>query len=170
MPDTLVVYYSLGGTTRTVARDLAGALEADLDEIEDVRPRGLFGTLRGALESLARGLPAIRHGRDPAGYDLVVLATPVWGMSMSSPMRSYLHANAGKLHRAACVCTWGGVGGHEAALAEMRALAGDPRAPTLSLHAHRVLRDRYQAQLRRFADEVRAEAQAAERQLEVARA
>jgi len=156
MTKTLVVYYSLGGTTRAVARHLAKALGADFDEIEDIRPRRFWATLRGVLESWARGLPAIRYGRDPSEYELVVLASPVWAMSMSSPMRAYLHEQRGQLPRVACLCTWGGAGGADRALAEMTALAGDPQAPAASVHQRDVMRGRHVGKLRPFVERVRS--------------
>lgn len=155
MPKTLVVHYSLGGTTRRVAEEIARPLGADLDAIEDIRPRGLFGTLRGALESLARGVPAIRHARDPSAYDLVVLGSPVWGLSMSSPMRAYLLRHGERLRDVACFCTWGGIGGWDAALEEMSAMAGAPRAVTAALHERAVRRDQHRASLSTFVERLR---------------
>jgi len=155
MTKILVASYSFGGTTAQVARELAEALDADLDAIRDVVPRGPVEVFRGALESLARGLPAITHDVDPGDYDLVVLGCPVWGMSMASPMRSYLHAHRGALSAAACFCLYAGIGGHEATLEEMRALAGHPRAITMNVREQSVRRGRHRDRLDAFAARIR---------------
>lgn len=102
MPRSLVVYYSLTGTNRRVAEALARDLGADLDPIEDVRPRRFLGVLRGVLEALASGVPAIRYGKDPAQYELVVVGGPVWGRSVAPPLRAYLPTRTGD----ACLPGW----------------------------------------------------------------
>ncbi len=38
---------------------------------------------------------------DPADYDLVILASPIWAGTVSSPMRGYMTENREKLNRTA---------------------------------------------------------------------
>jgi len=129
-PRTLVVFYSRSGTTRGVAQALAGTLRCDLEEIAEPRSRsGFFGYMRSLLEA-RRKLPSViapkKH--DVSSYDLVVVGTPVWGWSLSSPVRAYLMATAGQLPEVAFFCTLGGKGS-ESAFAQMTAIAGKkPRA------------------------------------------
>jgi flavodoxin len=55
---TLVPYYSLSGTTRTVATQLAGDLGADIEEIRCKRYLpGFWGYLRAAYDSARGNLP-----------------------------------------------------------------------------------------------------------------
>jgi flavodoxin len=127
---TLVVFYSRSGTTRRIAQALSGALKCDLEEITEPRPRtGFLGYMRSLLEA-RRKLPSIiapkKH--DVSSYDLVVIGTPVWGWSLSSPIRAYLTATASQLPEVAFFCTLGGRGS-ESAFAQMMAIAGKrPRA------------------------------------------
>lgn len=127
---TLVVFYSRSGTTRRIAQTLAGALKCDQEEITEPRPRsGFLGYVRSLLEA-GRKLPAIiaptKH--DVSSYDLVVIGTPVWGWSVSSPVRAYLMATASQLPEVAFLCTLGGRGS-ESAFAQMTAVVGKkPRA------------------------------------------
>lgn len=147
---TLVVYYSLSGTTRRVAETIADLLGADLDEIEDPSDRrSPLGYLRSVFEALAKGLPAIRSRRDPRQYDLVVLGTPVWAGTMASPMRSYLFSHRDALEHIACFCTMGGRGA-QAALREMQALCGVEGVPTYSVAEKDVSSGRFEAKLRGF--------------------
>lgn len=148
--DTLVVSYSLGGVTRRVANDIATALNADVDEIEDAVPRrGALGYLQSGIEALARGAPSIRTHRDPGKYALVVLGAPVWTRSMASPMRSYLFLHHRSLRQVAFFCTQRR-NGAQYALDEMEAICGARGAPQLALSEREVAEHDYEAQVNEF--------------------
>jgi hypothetical protein len=86
-----------------------------------------LGYLRCLMDSWRRR-PAgiVPAALDTAQYDLVVVGTPVWGGSVSAPVRSYLLENRSKFRHVAFFCSFGGLGS-QAAFDEMRELAG--RAP-----------------------------------------
>lgn len=129
----LVVCYSRNGTTMRVARHVAESLGAELDFIEGSGSRGGFGGyLRSAWEALGKGLPTIRATKDPASYDLVVIGSPVWVGTMSSPVRSYLFQHAGHLPRCAFFAVMGGRGGEDT-VREMQLACGVAEAPTCVL-------------------------------------
>lgn len=91
MADFLVSYYSRSGTTERLARRLAAKLAADLDA---VRPTEDYGGAGGYLKAIWRSLsgraPPVQHQRSPAGYAMVLIASPVWAGRLSAPMRGYL--------------------------------------------------------------------------------
>lgn len=60
---------------------------------------------------------------DPSLYDLVVIGTPVWAWSVSSPVRAYLMENKARLRQVAFFCTLGNRGS-ESTFAQMQDLAG----------------------------------------------
>jgi flavodoxin len=125
MSRTLVVYYSRTGTTKKVASALASALGADLEEIVDLtNRRGLRGYLRSGFDAtlgrLARVEPARNNPRD---YDLVVLGTPVWNASVSSPVRTYAVQHSDAMKDVAFFCTCGGPGG-EHVVSQLMELCG----------------------------------------------
>lgn len=138
---TLVVSYSRSGHTRAVARALARALGADHEELRDHADRaGPLGYLRSAAEALLETSTELRPGRrDVAGYDLVVVGTPVWATSVSSPVRTFLWMARPRLPAVAFFATLGGVGS-ERAFAQMRALAGKAPAATLALRERELAR------------------------------
>src|SRR3974390_2834355 len=109
----LVIYYSRTGTTREVARSLTAALQCDSEEIvEDGSRRGMLGYLRSLLGALRQSPARIAAaGKDPSSYDLIVIGTPVWAWSVSSPVRAYLIGNRARLPAVAFFCTLGGAGG-----------------------------------------------------------
>lgn len=126
----LVVYYSRSGTTRKIAESLSEALKCDVEEIVEVTGRaGILGYLRSLVEAMQKRPSAIASGqRDPSFYDLIIIGTPVWAWSVSSPVRAYLIANKERLPQVAFFCTLGGAGS-ERAFGQMQCLVGrTPRA------------------------------------------
>jgi flavodoxin len=133
--NSIVVFYSMRGTTKKVAERIAGALQCDLEEIKEPGSRkGLFGLLKSGREALRKVLPPIcEPGKDPGGYDLVVLGTPVWAGTMASPMRSFLSKYGHRIKKAAFFCTAGGSAGRT--FREMEAASGHAGAAELALVA-----------------------------------
>jgi flavodoxin len=134
MKKTLVVYHSRTGTTRRVAQALAERLDADLDEIRIVQPmQGALGYGFCALEAIAGLTPALRPTRkDPAQYALVVIGTPIWFWSLSSPIRSWLARHPMSNASTAFFCTMGGSGAGRV-FSTMARLAGVKPVATLAL-------------------------------------
>ena len=134
MAKTLIAYHSRSAYTRRVAEALAKRLGAELDEISVVRERpGPLGYVRCALEALGEVAPSIRMPeRDPAEYDLVVIGTPVWFWSLSSPVRSYVLEERRKFKRVAFFCTMGSSGA-ERVFADLAGLCGKTPVATLAV-------------------------------------
>ena len=138
-PKILVIFYSRSGTTRRIAMDLSAKLGSSVEEIVEGRGRnGIFGYWRSVIEARrqrsAKILPA---GNDPSSFDLVVIGTPVWVWSVSSPVRAYLTANKQRLPAVAFFCTMGGSGG-ETALAQMQGIVGKAPRATCAITARDV--------------------------------
>ena len=134
MSKTLVVYHSRSGNTRRVAQRIAEALGADLDEIRIVHPlAGSLGYAFCAIEAILGLTPALRPARfDPDHYDCVVVGTPVWFWSLSSPVRSWLALHRPLRQRVGFFCTMGGSGA-ERAFASMAALCEAQPTATMAL-------------------------------------
>ena len=122
---TLVVYYSRSGHTKAVAQDIARQTGADIEAID------AGGFAQGFLSYLHAGWAALKSRdvsiapakHDVRGYDLVVLACPVWAGRPAPPMRAYLRDHAVELPAIACVLTHGG-GDATRPLDKLEALAG----------------------------------------------
>jgi flavodoxin len=134
MPKTLIVYHSRTGYTRRIARQLADRLGADLDEIRIVQPmHGALGYAACAIEAMAGLAPALRPMRHmPTDYDLIIVGTPVWFWSLSSPVRSWLETFGSRGKRFAFFCTMGGSGASRV-FAAMKELTGREPLATLAL-------------------------------------
>ncbi len=134
MTKTLVVYHSRTGYTRRIAMNIAAHLGADVDEIRIVEPMGgLLGYAMSAMEAITGLAPAIRPVlHDAAAYDLVVIGSPVWFWSLSSPMRRWLEKYGRRPRRVAFFCTMGGSGAGRVFAAMRELTRADPVA-TLAL-------------------------------------
>ena len=132
---TLVVYFTRTGYTRRVAEQLAAALgDATLCPITELRSRaGFFGYQRCLIEAVF-GLDADIEppAHDPAGYDLVLLGTPIWGWHLASPVRAFARRHAGSIKRCGLFCTMGGAGA-AAAFTELQQHLGRAPLATLAL-------------------------------------
>ncbi len=131
---TLVVFYSRTGTTRKVAETLANDLGSDIEELREATDRrGIRGYVRSLLDAtFSRWVPIDAPGCDPTRYDLVVVGTPVWGASISAPVRSFLASHAGRLPKVAFFVTEGGRG-ERRVFQQMAEVAAVHPVATLSL-------------------------------------
>jgi hypothetical protein len=124
MRQVLVVVYSYTGTSRRVAQQLASERGWPMGEVIDAKPRS--GWLPCVFDSLFRRRPAIRYaGPDPAGFDAVVLVSPIWVEGLSAPMRTFVVERAAQLREYAVVSVMGSKGAPNA-VAEISRLIGRP--------------------------------------------
>jgi hypothetical protein len=154
---TLVVYFSRSGVTQRAAETLGATLHADLERIVDRTNRaGPLGFLRSVVEALRRRTAPIEPAtRDPASYTLVVVATPVWAWSVSSPVRAYLTNVRARLPEVAFLCTMG-ARGEARAFAEMTRIAGKAPRAVCALNARQAGSQEGARLIARFAAELGA--------------
>ena len=110
----LVLYYSEGGTTKTVAEELQKQTGADIEAIEAVEPyTGIF------QETIQRGQREMQSGQWPAikplksaikNYDVIFLGYPIWFGTYANPIVTLLKEQdfAGK--KVVPFCTFGSGG------------------------------------------------------------
>jgi len=155
---TLVVVYSKTGNTLSVAKRIAGKLEADLEVIEDKADRrGILGFLRSGYEALSKKVPPIAEPKhDPGDYELVIIGTPIWAGRMSSPVRAYLLRFRGRFGQVAFFATSAG-GGHGKALAEMAEVAAAKPLATVEITSGRVGKGEEAEVLRAFLEAVKSQ-------------
>jgi flavodoxin len=154
MSKTLVVFHSRTGHTRRVAKALAERLNADLDEIiVHQRRDGPFGYARCALEAMAGCAASVRATEhDPSRYELVIIGTPVWFWSLSSPVRAWAQSHPLADAKPAFFCTMGGAGA-ERAFEQLESVCGRAPQATLALTESQLSSD-LEAALTRFIGEL----------------
>jgi hypothetical protein len=155
-PKILVIFYSRSGTTRRIATALSAMLGSSIEEIVEGRSRdGFFGYFRSVIEARRKQLPNILPAKnDPSSFDLVAIGTPVWGWSVSSPVRAYLTANKDRLPAVAFFCTLGGKGS-ETAFAQMQGIIGKSPRATCAITAREVASGGQGPSLASFAEALR---------------
>jgi len=111
----LIIYYSLTGNTKSIAEKIRKKTGGDVFEIETVRtyPPEYSALTEEAKRELQTGdLPALKKSPpDMSSYDLILVGSPVWWYTVSTPVMSFLRQAdfAGK--RVSAFCTHeGGVG------------------------------------------------------------
>lgn len=108
----LVLYYSSTGNTRFIAEAIANTLGADIEEIkpcQKISTTGISYVVMGLRQLLSQPEPEIEPLKsNVADYDLVVIGTPVWSYSLSSPIRTLLNTCELKGKGVAFFCTHGG--------------------------------------------------------------
>jgi menaquinone-dependent protoporphyrinogen IX oxidase len=115
-PRVLLVFYSRTRRTRRVAYAIHSALslrgiDCDVEPLREPRSRrGVVGYARSGFEAWFHRKVKLRPTSfDPKDYDLVIIGTPIWNASVSSPVRTYLRQNARFFKRVAFFLTYGGM-------------------------------------------------------------
>ena len=94
MPNALIVFYSLDGDVRFLARTLAKELVMDSMELELVKPHPTHGFMKyftGGLLAATGATPPLRPlAHDAALYDLIFVGTPVWNSRPTPAVRTFL--------------------------------------------------------------------------------
>ena len=153
---TLVVYYSLTGSTRAVALSLAKALVADLEEIQcDRYVPGFASYMRAGYDSWRGNLAHTKTlSHSPSNYGLVVVAGPVWAHHPATPIRAFLRDFQTQLPQVAFLLTYGGSGA-EQSFREMETTAKRSPIATLALRQQDIKADRTAAALSAFSARLR---------------
>lgn len=148
----LVVFYSRTGNTQKVAEALAARCGAELDCIRDAHSR------RGLLRGWWRSIREVRRRSETEitstsmqvdDYDLVVLGTPVWASSISSPLRTWINRHRSDLKQIAVFATQNGRGGDKA-ITQIVELCGIAPVARLVVNAKDIASDNYERKLDEF--------------------
>lgn len=90
----LIIYYSYGGNTRRIAKLIQENTGGDLAEIRTVQPyTGSYTEVvdQGQKEVGSGYMPEIEPlSVDPAGYDRIILGSPVWWYTFAPAVKTFL--------------------------------------------------------------------------------
>lgn len=153
---TLIVYFSRTSNTKTIALELKRKLNADIEEIAapDLK-LGFWGYLKAGHQAAAKKkvrIEALKH--DLAEYGLVVVGTPVWVGTVSSPIRTFLQENGESLKHVAFFCTCGG--SQNKTFAEMEAVSQKRPKANLEVRSAQVKKGDYEGMVASFVQEIQA--------------
>jgi flavodoxin len=153
----LVVYYSRTGHTRKVGEEIAKELSCDVEEIVDtVNRSGPIGYIYSGKQASMKELTKLQPlKKDISTYDIVIIGTPVWAATMSTPIRTFIVENKDKIKMAAFFITLGGMAA-DTTLKDLEGLYGKKPRATLVVNAPDLKSGAYADALKKFAGELRA--------------
>lgn len=153
---TLIVYYSRDGSTKKVAEELKTLLGAEIEEITEPKGRGgPIGWINSGREASQGTIVPISPTKlDPSGYDLVVIGTPIWAWTVSSPVRSYMVGAKAKLPKVAFFCCMDSKPGETFGV--METLAGKAPVAKAEFVSKEVKSGAFKEKAKDFAEKVKA--------------
>jgi len=112
---SIIIFYSLEGNTRNIAKKLAESLSADILEIrpqKEIDHRKSTKYLFGGKQALMRTKPLLEpYTFNEARYDLIIFGTPVWALTYAPPLRTFLFSHTFKDKHIGLFCTHEGAPG-----------------------------------------------------------
>jgi flavodoxin len=122
--ESIIIFYSLDGNTRKLARKLAESLSADILELrpqKEIDSRTSTKYLFGGRQAIMRTRPPLEpYTFNDARYDLIIIGTPVWALTYAPPLRTFLSSHTFKDKHIGLFCTHEGAPGRT--LTQLRAL------------------------------------------------
>jgi flavodoxin len=153
----LVTYFSRTGNTAALAHQIAMRLGvAEEPILEHGRGDGIWGSLTGAVgAALGRASPVGTPQNDPAGFDLVLIGTPVWAAAVPPAVNGWIDAHRDKCKQVAFFATSGGVG-FDRTFSRMRKRIGKAPVAHLAVNADRLNSDETEEALDHFISNLKA--------------
>ncbi len=152
---TLVIYYSRTGITKKIGQAIASKIQADTEEIIDLKNRkGPWQYLKAGHDAMKRIPAQISVTKNnPEYYDLVVIGTPVWAGNMACAIRTYIGQNKDKIKKLALFCTMGG-SGDQNTFNEMESLSGKMAVAKLTIRTREAGKPETDARLYEFVKKI----------------
>jgi len=152
---TLVIYYSRTGITKKIGQAIASKIQADTEEIIDLKDRkGVWEYLKAGRDAMKRIPAQISVTKNnPDYYDLVVIGTPVWAGNMACAIRTYIGQNKDKIKKLALFCTMGGAGDQKT-FTELESLCGKTAVAKITVKTSDAGKPETDARLDEFAKQL----------------
>lgn len=153
----LVVFFSRTGTTKEVAREISSHFGCELEELVDTKRRGgLIGWLVSGKDAIKKCLTEIEKPKHPIkNYQLIIVGTPVWVGTVSTPVRTYLEMLKDS-PAALAFFTTSTTGKYETLFSEMEELCGKRALATLTLKTKEVKTKKHHEKVKKFVDELKS--------------
>jgi len=153
--NVLIVYYSRTGKTRKIAEKIKEKLSAEVDEIKDIINRnGFLGWLSAGRDAGSKKLTEIKNvDKNPADYNVVILGSPTWNNSVSTPIRTYIDKYGESLQHVAIFST--SDGDDQDALKEMEQMLGKKVFASIHLiRKQEIDSDQYYEKIEKFVERI----------------
>lgn len=94
MKKSVVLYYSLGGSTKKIAELIASETSSDIFAIEpvkEIKSKGFIKYIVAGWSVMTGKKPPIKKiSADLSKYDLIFLGGPVWASSYTPPINTFI--------------------------------------------------------------------------------
>jgi flavodoxin len=92
---SLVVYYSRDGNTKFLAQTIASKINADTEELEDLKNRkGFLNWFRAGSDARKGATTEIKPIiKVPKDYDLIIFGSPIWASRHVPAITTYVKQN-----------------------------------------------------------------------------
>lgn len=112
---SLVIYYSLDGSTKAIAETMATEIGADLLALKPKKGLSGGGFMKhfwGGRQVVLKEKPEIESlEKNISDYELVIIGTPVWAFTFTPPIRTLFAQNRIKNKKVAVYCCCDGMAG-----------------------------------------------------------
>jgi len=108
---TIILYYSWSGKTKALAVQKAGELNADIEEITEIKKSSMLGAFfSGAPKAMGRKKAKIKPiAADLNGYEKIIIMAPVWAGHPAPAFNNIIeHIPSGKKVEVIMVSAGGG--------------------------------------------------------------
>ena len=149
----LVVFYTRTGTTKKAADAIAKELGCESEELFDNKNRsGVLGYLFAGKDAMLKTMEKLKELKhNPADYDLIIVGTPVWNFTVSTPIRTFLITHKDRLKKVAFFFTGGGGGNvNKNVFPHMTVACGKDPVATLALRTDEVVKGEHMQKIKEF--------------------
>ncbi len=152
---SLIIFYSRTKTTKKVAQVIFKKIGGDIEEIIDSKNRkGPVGYFLSGRDATLKNVTSIKKiKKNPSKYDVIIIGTPIWAFTMSTPIRTYIHQNKGKFNNVAFFCTMGSSGSKKTFKA-MEKLIGKKPIALLDVKTLKVIKGNYIDKVDKFVKKI----------------
>jgi flavodoxin len=109
---TLVVFYSLNGSTKFIAdliSEKTGADQLRLKPLQDIKKKGLMRIFWGGKQVITKKKPKLEpFDKNPENYDVIFVGTPVWVGTFAPALRAFFEKAEFKGKTVIPFCSYGG--------------------------------------------------------------
>ena len=106
---TLIIFYSFEGNTKLLANAIAKETGADILKLKpkkDIKSKGLTKYLWGGKQVIFNEKPEIEeYDINPQEYDLIFIGTPVWSLTYTPAINSFLDNHGLENKKVVLFCT-----------------------------------------------------------------
>jgi len=147
----LVIYYSRTGTTRNIVEELKKELNCDVEEVIDKANRsGIIGFLKSGYAAAKGKTTEVENLTiNPSGYDVIILATPVWASHITPAIRTYLLKYKGCFNTLAYISTQSGAGQNKIQR-DIEGITGKSPISKLNLTKQEIVNGEYKEKIKEF--------------------